>query len=49
MRILTHLAIVNPKNKRPAGMISKEIYDIVCKHAETLDSAVIYSRDFDYN
>ncbi|KAG6872426.1 ribonucleoside reductase large subunit Cdc22 [Termitomyces sp. Mi166 len=40
---------VNPKNNRPAGMISKEIYDVVCKHAETLDSAIIYSRDFDYN
>ncbi|KNZ73193.1 Ribonucleoside-diphosphate reductase large chain [Termitomyces sp. J132] len=40
---------INPKNQRPAGMISKEIYDIVCKHAETLDSAIIYSRDFDYN
>ncbi|KAG5341090.1 ribonucleoside reductase large subunit Cdc22 [Termitomyces sp. Mn162] len=40
---------INPKNQRPAGMISKGIYDIVCKHAETLDSAIIYSRDFDYN
>ncbi|KAG6828050.1 ribonucleoside reductase large subunit Cdc22 [Tricholoma furcatifolium] len=40
---------VNPKNGRPAPMISKETYDVVCAHAETLDSAVIYSRDFDYN
>ncbi|KAG6844039.1 ribonucleoside reductase large subunit Cdc22 [Tephrocybe sp. NHM501043] len=40
---------VNPKNGRPAGMISKEIHDIVCEHAETLDSAIIYSRDFEYN
>ncbi|KAG6889565.1 ribonucleoside reductase large subunit Cdc22 [Termitomyces sp. T32_za158] len=40
---------INPKNGRPAGMISKNIYDVVCQHAETLDSAVIYSRDFDYN
>ncbi|KAF5382444.1 hypothetical protein D9615_002715 [Tricholomella constricta] len=40
---------VNPKNGRAAGMISKETYDVVCEHAETLDSAIIYSRDFDYN
>ncbi|GLB38634.1 putative provides the precursors necessary for DNA synthesis [Lyophyllum shimeji] len=40
---------VNPKNGRPAGMISDETYKVVCDHAETLDSAIIYSRDFDYN
>ncbi|RDB14667.1 Ribonucleoside-diphosphate reductase large chain [Hypsizygus marmoreus] len=40
---------VNPKNGRAAGMISKETYDVVCEHAETLDSAIIYNRDFHYN
>ncbi|KAF8895575.1 ribonucleotide reductase alpha subunit [Infundibulicybe gibba] len=40
---------VNPKNGRPAGMISKEIYDIVCANAQALDSAIIYNRDFSYN
>ena len=40
---------VNPKNGRAAGMISKETYDVVCAHAETLDSAIIYNRDFNYN
>jgi hypothetical protein len=40
---------VNPKNGRPAGMISKEIYDVVCENAELLDSAIIYNRDFNYN
>ncbi|KAF9010944.1 hypothetical protein BDZ89DRAFT_1226274 [Hymenopellis radicata] len=30
-------------------MISKEIYEIVMQHAETLDSAIIYNRDFHYN
>ena len=40
---------VNPKNGKPAGMISKEIYEIVQKNAEILDSAVIYDRDFNYN
>ena len=40
---------VNPKNGRPSGMISKEIYDIIMENAETLDSAIIYDRDFHYN
>lgn len=41
--------VVNPKNGRPAGMISKEIYEIVRDNAEALDSAIIYNRDFNYN
>ncbi|KAF5351294.1 hypothetical protein D9758_008046 [Tetrapyrgos nigripes] len=40
---------VNPKNGRPAGMISKETYEIVQKNHEILDSAIIYNRDFNYN
>ncbi|KAG9086778.1 ribonucleoside reductase large subunit Cdc22 [Ceratobasidium sp. 370] len=40
---------VNPKNGRPAGMISKEIYEIVQENAALLDSAMIYERDFHYN
>ena len=40
---------VNPKNGRPASMISKEIYEIVRDNAEALDSAIIYNRDFNYN
>jgi ribonucleoside-diphosphate reductase subunit M1 len=30
-------------------MISKETYDIVMANAATLDSAIIYNRDFNYN
>lgn len=30
-------------------MIAKIYYDIIMKHAEQLDSAVIYQRDFSYN
>jgi ribonucleoside-diphosphate reductase subunit M1 len=41
--------VVNPKNGKPAGMISKEIYDIVRANAEVLDSTIIYNRDFNYN
>ncbi|KIY71664.1 hypothetical protein CYLTODRAFT_418565 [Cylindrobasidium torrendii FP15055 ss-10] len=40
---------VNPKNNKPAGMISKEVYDVVKANAETLDSAILYTRDFNYN
>ena len=31
------------------GEISKETYDIVMAHAEELDSAIIYDKDFNYN
>ncbi|KAF9242619.1 ribonucleotide reductase [Melanogaster broomeanus] len=40
---------INPKNGKPAGMISDQIYHIVQKHAARLDSAIIYNRDFNYN
>lgn len=30
-------------------MISKETYDVVMANAENLDSAIVYSRDFNYN
>ncbi len=43
------ICLVNPKNGRAAGMISKEIYETVQKNAEVLDSAIIYDRDFSYN
>ncbi|PPQ64159.1 hypothetical protein CVT24_008794, partial [Panaeolus cyanescens] len=40
---------INPKNGKPAGMISKETYEAVRDNAEALDSAIIYNRDFHYN
>jgi ribonucleoside-diphosphate reductase subunit M1 len=39
---------VNPKNNRHCPMISKETYDSVMKHAEELNSAIVYDRDFNY-
>lgn len=39
---------INPKNKKHSPMISKETYDIVMKHAEDLNSAIVYDRDFNY-
>jgi len=41
--------LVNPKTGRSASMISKETYNVVMANAETLDSAIIYERDFQYN
>jgi hypothetical protein len=40
---------VNPKNNKPSPMISKETYEIIMAHAEELDSAIIYDKDFNYN
>ncbi|RKP08053.1 ribonucleotide reductase [Thamnocephalis sphaerospora] len=40
---------VNPKTGLNASMISKTTYDVVQKHAERLNSAIIYDRDFNYN
>jgi ribonucleoside-diphosphate reductase subunit M1 len=39
---------VNPKNNKPSGMISDEVYNIVMKHSEELNSAIVYDRDFNY-
>lgn len=39
---------VNPRNGRPSPMVSQELYEIVQQHAEELDSAIIYDRDFTY-
>ncbi|KAK2834945.1 ribonucleotide-diphosphate reductase subunit rnr1 [Arthroderma sp. PD_2] len=39
---------VNPKNGRPAPMISEKTREIVMKHAEELNSAIVYDRDFNY-
>ncbi|GAB1217591.1 ribonucleotide-diphosphate reductase subunit rnr1 [Aspergillus terreus] len=40
---------VNPRNNKPAPMISKETYETVMKHADELNSAIVYDRDFNYN
>lgn len=40
---------VNPRNNRHSPMISKEVYEIVQEHAEELNSAILYDRDFTYN
>ena len=39
---------VNPKNKKLCPMISEKTYETVMKHAEELNSAIVYDRDFNY-
>lgn len=40
---------VNPKNGKLSPMISDEVYNVVMKHEEELNSAIVYDRDFSYN
>ncbi|KAI9202764.1 ribonucleotide reductase [Polychytrium aggregatum] len=40
---------VNPATGKPAPMISQETYECIVKHADRLNSAIIYDRDFNYN
>ncbi|KAF2117798.1 ribonucleotide reductase [Lophiotrema nucula] len=39
---------VNPKNGKHQPMISDQVYDIVMKYADELNSAIVYDRDFNY-
>ncbi|KAI9734812.1 MAG: ribonucleotide-diphosphate reductase subunit rnr1 [Cirrosporium novae-zelandiae] len=39
---------VNPKTSKPAPMISEETYQTVMKHADELNSTIVYDRDFSY-
>lgn len=40
---------IDPKTGDPAGLISEEIYKIVWKHKDVLDSAIIYDRDYQFD
>jgi ribonucleoside-diphosphate reductase alpha chain len=40
---------IDPKTGKPAGMIADDVYGIVMKHAEILDSTIIFDRDFGYD
>lgn len=45
---LLTIVLVNPKNGKPAGMISQQTYEIVRDNADAFDSAIVYERDFHY-
>lgn len=40
---------INPKTGKHSPMISKETYDVILKHSDELNSAIVYDRDFNYN
>ncbi len=40
---------VDPKTGERAGLISDEVYDVVQKNKDRLDSAIIYDRDFEFD
>ncbi len=40
---------VNPRTGKKAPLLSDEVYKIIQKNAEQLDSSIIYNRDFGYD
>jgi ribonucleoside-diphosphate reductase alpha chain len=40
---------VDPITGAPAGLIADDVMELIETHSETLDSAIIYSKDFDYD
>ena len=40
---------VNPRTGKKAPLLSDEVYKVVAENAETLDSTIIYNRDFGYD
>eukprot|EP00567_Pseudictyota_dubia_P004422 CAMPEP_0197436222 /NCGR_PEP_ID=MMETSP1175-20131217/3696_1 /TAXON_ID=1003142 /ORGANISM="Triceratium dubium, Strain CCMP147" /LENGTH=821 /DNA_ID=CAMNT_0042965459 /DNA_START=105 /DNA_END=2570 /DNA_ORIENTATION=- len=40
---------VHPKTKEPAPLISKDVHDVVMKHKDELDAAIIHDRDFEFD
>ncbi|ANB15584.1 ribonucleotide-diphosphate reductase subunit RNR1 [Sugiyamaella lignohabitans] len=39
----------NPRNGKLSPMIADDVYEVVQKHADELNSAIVYDRDFSYN
>ena len=40
---------VNPRTGKDAPLLSDEVYEVIQKHKEVLDSSIIYNRDFGYD
>ena len=40
---------VNERNGEPAPLVSEDVYAIIKKNADRLDSEIVYDRDFDYD
>lgn len=39
---------INPKNNKWSPMIAEDVYKVIMDHAEELNSAIVYDRDFNY-
>lgn len=39
---------VNPRNNKHSPMIAEDVYKTIMNHADELDSAIVYDRDFNY-
>lgn len=40
---------IDPKTNEPAPLIADDVYEVIQKNAEVIDSSVIYDRDFNYD
>ncbi|OSY88972.1 ribonucleoside-diphosphate reductase [Tenacibaculum holothuriorum] len=40
---------VNPRTGKNASLLADDVYEIIMKNADKLDSTIIYSRDFNYD
>ncbi|WBX68808.1 ribonucleoside-diphosphate reductase subunit alpha [Tenacibaculum dicentrarchi] len=40
---------VNPRTDKKSPLLADDVYDIIQKNADKLDSTIIYSRDFNYD
>ena len=40
---------IHPPTNKPAPMISEGTYATIMKHADRLNSAIVYDRDYRYN
>ncbi|MFD1094684.1 ribonucleoside-diphosphate reductase subunit alpha [Salegentibacter chungangensis] len=40
---------VNPRTEEKAPLLADEVYEVIMKHKERLDSHIIYNRDFGYD
>ncbi|CAM1350145.1 MULTISPECIES: ribonucleoside-diphosphate reductase subunit alpha [Tenacibaculum] len=40
---------VNPRTEKKSPLLADDVYEIIMKNADKLDSTIIYSRDFNYD
>jgi ribonucleoside-diphosphate reductase alpha chain len=40
---------INPKTNQKSPLLAQDVYDVIIKNANRLDSAIEYQRDFDFD